>query len=54
MQGRNEGRVEAIQAALTFFKSQGQTPIEVVANLSQMFHLSRQTAQNYYDQLTVK
>ncbi|KRN44591.1 hypothetical protein [Limosilactobacillus ingluviei] len=54
MQGRNEGRVEAIQAALTFFKSQGQTPIEVVGNLSQMFHLSRQTAQNYYDQLTIK
>ena len=53
-QGQNEGRVEAIQAALTFFKSQGQTPIEVVANLSQMFHLSRQTAQNYYDQLAVK
>ena len=53
-QGRNEGRVEAIQAALTFFKSQGQAPTEVVANLSQMFHLSQQTAQNYYDQLTVK
>ena len=53
-QGRNEGRVEAIQAALTFFKSQGQAPTEVVANLSQMFHLSRQTAQNYYDQLAVK
>ena len=53
-QGRNEGRVEAIQAALAFFKSQGQAPTEVVANLSQMFHLSRQTAQNYYDQLTVK
>ena len=53
-QGRNEGRVEAIQAALTFFKSQGQTPIEVVANLSQMLHLSQQTAQNYYDQLAVK
>ena len=54
MQGRNEGRVEAIQAALTFFKDQGQAPTEVVANLSQMFHLSRQTAQNYYDQLTIK
>ena len=53
-QGRNEGRVEAIQAALTFFKDQGQAPTEVVANLSQMFHLSRQTAQNYYDQLTIK
>ena len=53
-QGRNESRVEAIQAALAFFKSQGQAPTEVVTNLSQMFHLSRQTAQNYYDQLTVK
>ena len=49
MQGRNEGRVEAIQAALAFFKSQGQAPTEVVANLSQMFHLSRQTAQDYYE-----
>ena len=54
MQGRNESRVEAIQAALTFFKNQGQAPTEVVGNLSQMFHLSQQTAQNYYDQLAVK
>ena len=53
-QGRNEGRVEAIQAALTFFLNQGQAPTEVVGNLSQMFHLSQQTAQNYCDQLTVK
>ena len=53
-QGRNESRVEAIQNALAFFKSQGQTPTEVVGNLSQMFHLSQQTAQHYYDQFAVK